>query len=82
MKDDNYTTGYHRRKYIYKLNDSGTILSTLEITVNNLGVASQMELEGMQIKNSKLSVTFANHAEYNASTGYVHYIYPIEFSSF
>ena len=60
-------------KYIYKINSSGTVLSTVLFTGTKLGVGSQTEMEGLQIMSSLLFFTVKDYSV----SGNIHYIYNI-----
>ena len=61
-------------KYIIKLNSTGTILKTTEITGTTMGAGSNTELEGLQIKDSFL---YFINKDWTPGSSKYHYIYRI-----
>ncbi|SKA72500.1 hypothetical protein SAMN02745111_02364 [Eubacterium uniforme] len=73
------SNGQSQGKYIYKLSSSGTILKRVFFTGNTMGVGSTTEMEGLQIKDSKLYFALKDHS---SGINNIHYIYKIDPSYF
>mgnify|MGYP004659155301 CR=1 FL=1 len=70
--------GESQGKFIRKINSSGSVMKTIEITGNKMGEGSKTELEGLQILSGKMHFAVKDYTQ----TGNIHYIYNVESSVF